>query len=409
MCCGVARTFSVGGGGTDHHFFTLTACISRGSEKLHLDVLKLCILMHDRAYLVLLIIKEPYSICVCIFSFFLVRRGRGAWGTPEAPLAMQQMPQTLSLVLQTTIYHSLQNQWQIILSVDAFQKECVLRARRASMVLNFIYIKKRIIRSTLHPSCSIKKGKFVSITLYSMDIWDVPLIPVWDLYILSEYGHLRCTTHTSLRPVHTFRVWTFEMYHSYQSETCTYFQSMDIWDVPLIPVWDLYILSEYGHLRCTTHTSLRPVHTFRVWTFEMYHSYQSETCTYFQSLDIWDVPLIPVWDLYILSEYGHLRCTTHTSLRPVHTRGIYTIIQTRQKMPNRSLAAMLPRATTHYRHKCQFQNIPNRSVIFWRVLACLASINARGCNIAMLGDVTSGAELDVYLKKMIERYIHRIT
>ena len=38
-----------------------------------------------------------------------------------------------------------------------------------------------------------------------MDIWDVPLIPVWDLYILSEYGHLRCTTHTSLRPVHTFR------------------------------------------------------------------------------------------------------------------------------------------------------------------------------------------------------------
>ena len=60
---------------------------------------------------------------------------------------------------------------------------------------------------------------------------------------------------------------------------------------------------------------------------------------------------------------------------------------------------MLPRATTHYRQKCQFQNIPNRSVIFWRVLACLASINARGCNIAMLGDVTSGAELDVVLKE----------
>ena len=60
---------------------------------------------------------------------------------------------------------------------------------------------------------------------------------------------------------------------------------------------------------------------------------------------------------------------------------------------------MLPRATTHYWQKCQFQNIPNRSVIFWRVLACLASINARSCNIAMLGDVTLGAELDVVLKE----------
>ena len=37
--------------------------------------------------------------------------------------------------------------------------------------------------------------------------------------------------------------------------------------------------------------------------------------------------------------------------------------------------------------------------VFWRVLVCLASINARGCNIAMLGDVTSGAELDVVLKE----------
>ena len=37
--------------------------------------------------------------------------------------------------------------------------------------------------------------------------------------------------------------------------------------------------------------------------------------------------------------------------------------------------------------------------VFWRVLAYLASINARGCNIAMLGDVTSGAELDVVLKE----------
>ena len=81
-------------------------------------------------------------------------------------------------------------------------------------------------------------------------------------------------------------------------------------------------------------------------------------------------------------------------------RGIYTVIQTRQKMPNRSLAAMLPRATTHYRQKCQFQNIPNRSVIFWRVLACFGVFGKyKRCYIAMLGDVTSGAELDVVLKE----------